>query len=212
MKTAEKLYSEIRFGTRIGFGKSPALILIDLMYGCTDPSFPIGFDQSAEIAQSRRLLEAFREKNLPVVFLTAGRTKGDIKGHMFVKKIPGVAETLAGSRAAEIDERVKPLETEPVVLKKSPSGFFSTNLHSLLTGLRVDTTILVGNSTSGCVRATAIDSICSNFHTILPVECVADRDPEVHKANLFDIDAKYADVVSVEEVLDYLKDIPKQID
>jgi len=208
MSNVEQLYKDITFGTRTGFGKRPALILIDFCYGCTDPTFPIGFEQDDAIAQSRRLLEAFRARKLPVIFLTVGFTEGAVDGGIFVEKIPLLKSQVIGSKGAQIDERLNPHPTEPVILKKYPSGFFGTNLHSLLTSVGADTTILVGNSTSGCVRATAIDSISSGFRTIVPRECVADRDLEIHNNNLFDIASKYADVLPVEEVLDYLNQFP----
>lgn len=208
MSSAQELYDSLTFGTRLGYGDNPALILIDYCYGCTDPDLPIGFDQSEEIAQSRRLLDAARAKGVPRIFLTVGYTEGAVDGGMFVEKIPALKTQLMNSRAAQIDERLQPHPGEPVILKKYPSGFFGTNLHSLLTSLRTDTTVLVGNSTSGCVRATAVDAISSGFRPIVPYECVADRDPEVHNHNLFDIRSKYADVVSVEEVLEYINGLP----
>lgn len=210
MTTAQELYQKIGFGTRTGFGDRPALILIDLFNGCTNPDSPIGFDQSEEISHTQKLLEVARGKGVPVVFVTVARIEAELKHDMNVKKIPARKTQIDGTWATEIDERLKPQPLEPIIKKKAPSGFFGTNLHSLLTGMRVDTTILVGNSTSGCVRATATDSISCGFRTVLPRECVADRDPEVHKKNLFDIGAKYADVVPVEEVLTYFKNLAPQ--
>jgi len=209
MSDVKELYKQIGIGHRVGFGKRPALLLIDYCYGCTDPdSSPIGFDQSDEIAQSKRVLETARKKGIPVVFTTVMYTEGFWDGGVFIKKIPTLKALVPGSKGVEIDERLKPKQTEPVIVKKFPSGFFGTNLGSLLTGLRVDTTIIVGNSTSGCVRATCVDSCSSGFRTIIPRECVADRDEKVHEANLFDMDSKCADVVPVEEVLRYLEGQP----
>ena len=205
MQSVEELYKNITFGTKIGFGTKPALILIDFCYGCTDPDMPIGFDQDEAIANSRIVLEVARAKNIPVIYMTVGFEEGGIDGGTFVEKIPALKSQRMGTRAVEIDERLIPHPGEPVILKKYPSAFFGTNLHSLLTTLGVDTTLLVGNSTSGCVRATAIDAISSGFRNMVLPECVADRDPEVHKHNLFDIGAKYADLVSVEEVVAYLE-------
>ncbi len=208
MQSVEELYKDITFGTKIGFGNKPALILIDFCYGCTDPDMPIGFDQSEAITKSRVVLEAARANKIPIIYLTVGYEEGGIDGGTFVEKIPALKSQRMGTRAAEIDERLMPHPGEPVILKKYPSGFFGTNLHSLLTTLGVDTTLLVGNSTSGCVRATSIDAISSGFRNMVLHECVADRDPEVHKYNLFDIGAKYADLVTVEEVLQYLDGLP----
>ena len=205
-----ELYKRMGFGGRVGFGERPALILIDFCYGCTDPTASsIGFDQREAISQSKRVLEASREKGIPVIFtrVAYADTKGFTDAGVFMKKIPCQKAAVWGSRAVEIDERLKPKLTEYVIVKKFSSCFFGTHLTSLLTGLRVDTTILVGNSTSGCVRATCVDSCSIGFRTIIPRECVADRDPIIHEVNLFDMDSKYADVVSVEEVLAYLRQL-----
>jgi len=204
-----ELYKRIGFSHRVGFGERPALILIDYCYGCTDPkSSPIGFDQPEAIHHSKRLLDAARRKGIPVIFTTVAYTKGFSEAGVFIKKIPSLKAFVLGSRATEIDERVKPKPNEPIIVKKYTSSFFGTSLSSLLNSLRVDTTILVGNSTSGCIRATSVDSCQYGFRTIVPQECVADRDPKVHEANLFDMDSKYADVVSVEEVMAYFRQLP----
>ncbi len=141
----------------------------------------------------------------PIIFTTVVYTEGFADAGVFMKKIPNLKAMVRGSKTTEIDERLNPKSTEPIIEKKFPSAFFGTNLASILIGLRVDTTILTGNSTSGCIRATCTDSCSYGFRTIIAKECVADRAPSVHEANLFDMDSKYADVVSVEEVLDYLR-------
>jgi nicotinamidase-related amidase len=208
-KEVVDLYKQMDFGHRVGFGERPALILIDFICGLTDPDIgPQGFEQNEAIFHSKRLLDVAREKGVPVIFTTVAYTEGYSDGGVFIKKVPALKALLAGSKSTQIDERVKPRPNEPVIVKKFSSSFFGTNLASLLTGLRVDTTILVGNSTSGCVRSTCTDSMQSGFRTIIPRECVADRALEVHEANLFDMDSKFADVVSVEEALAYLQGLP----
>jgi maleamate amidohydrolase len=202
------LYKKLGFSQRIGFGERPALILIDFNYNTTDPeASPIGFDQSEAIYHSQRLLELARLKGIPVVFTTLAFTDGFADAGVYLKKFsPSIYRNMVlGNRGVQIDGRLKPRPEEPIIVKKSASSFFGTNLASILTALRVDTTILVGNSTSGCVRATCTDSCQYGFRTIVPRECVADRALDVHEANLFDMDSKFADVVSVEEVLTYLQ-------
>ena len=207
MEKVEQLYERIGFGHRVGFGERPALILIDYFRAATDPSVsPLGFDQSEAILHSKRVLEVSREKAIPIIFTTIVYTDTEhySDAGMLIKKIPSLKGMVPGSKGVEIDERVKPKPNEHVIVKKFQSAFFGTNLVPLLMALKVDTTVLVGCATSSCVRATCFDSCSYGFRTIIPKECVADRDPAVHEANLFDMDSKDADVVSVEEVLNYL--------
>lgn len=198
---AKELYARIGFGQRIGFGERPALLLIDFYYGSTDPSLPLGFDQSAAIRETRRLLEFFRERKLPRFYTTVAYTEGGEDGAWFVRKVHALRQNVIGSRNARIDERLKPREDEPVLEKKFASAFFGTPLHAILTYLKVDTVVLTGNSTSGCIRATCVDACSYGYRPMVVRECVSDRDELVHQVSLFDMDAKYGDVVSVEDVL-----------
>jgi nicotinamidase-related amidase len=118
---------------------------------------------------------------------------------------------IIGSKWVEIDPRLERREDETVVLKKGPSAFFGTNLPSILVSQGVDTVVLCGATTSGCIRATAIDLLQYGYPTLVPRECVGDRAEEPHGANLVDIQAKYADVVSVEEALSYLEGIAREV-
>ena len=208
MEKAADLYSRIGYSNRIGFGVSPSLLLVDFCYGCTDSIIRSGaVNVSEAIHHSARLLNMAREKGIPVIFTTIGYTEGYFDGGVFVKKIPSLQKMLLGTKAVEIDQRVAPQPGEPVIVKKFASAFFGTTLSTMLTFPRIDTVIFVGVSTSGCIRATCVDSMQYGFRTIIPRECVADRTPDVHEANLFDMQSKYADVVSVEEVCAYLKTI-----
>ena len=203
-------YQKIGFAGRVGFGSSPALIIVDFCHALTVPgATPLAFDQSEAISHTRRVLEASREKEIPIAFTVVAYNETGVDGGILLKKIPTLRSMIIGSKGVEIDERLKPLSNEFLIIKKFASSFFGTNLASLLTSLKIDTTIVCGTSTSSCVRATCIDSISCGFRTIVPRECVADRVPEIHEANLFDIDSKCANVVSVEEVLTYLKRLPK---
>jgi nicotinamidase-related amidase len=209
MEGVDELYKRLGYGERVGFGKRPALILIDFNYGCTDPNIsPFGFEHSEAISHSKQLLEVSREKRIPVIHITSAYTDGFLDGGPYLKKMPFLKVMLAGSKLVEIIDRLKPKTGEPVIVKKFNSSFFGTNLASLLTGARVDTTILTGYVTSGCVRATCMDSSQSGFRTIIPRECVADRIPAVHEAHLVEMDLRWADVLSVEEVLTYLRELP----
>jgi maleamate amidohydrolase len=141
---------------------------------------------------------------IPVAFTTVAYRESDkLTAAAFIDKIPALLTLEAGSRWAEIDPRIAPRETEPVLNKLFASGFYGTGLPSLLAG--VDTLIITGASTSGCVRATAVDALQYGYRPVVPREAVGDRNPDAHEANLYDIDAKYGDVVSVEEVIGYLR-------
>jgi nicotinamidase-related amidase len=208
-----------RWAQRAGFGKRPALILIDCQYymagirGAADNArkYPLACGETAFAAtdQMARLLKASRAAGIPVFFTRYVVDPVNDDVGMFHRKIGagvGRGENLyfAGTHVAEIVDDLKPLPTEIVIDKKKWSAFFGTPLLSLLIDRRVDTCIIVGGSTSNCVRAAAVDSTQYNFFTIVPEEAVYDRLPVAHTLNLFDINRSYGDVLPAEEVLTYL--------
>ena len=196
------------FGERGGFGRRPALVVIDMTLGFTDPESPLACDLEGPVAAIQKLLEAARRAEIPVVFTTVAYRESDkLTAAAFIDKIPALLTLEAGSRWAEIDPRIAPRETEPVLNKLFASGFYGTGLPSALTAAGVDTLIVTGASTSGCVRATVVDALQYGFRPVVPREAVGDRNPDAHEANLYDVDAKYGDVVSVEETLEYLEQI-----
>jgi nicotinamidase-related amidase len=174
--------------------------------GFTDPESPLACDLEGPVSEIQKLLEAARQAEIPVVFTTVAFRESDkLTAAAFIDKVPALLTLEAGTRWAEIDPRIAPRETEPVLNKLFASGFFGTGLSSLLTAAGVDTLIITGASTSGCVRATAVDALQYGFRPVVPREAVGDRNPDAHEANLYDVDAKYGDVVRVQEVLDYLR-------
>ncbi len=193
------------FGERGGFGHRPALIVVDMTLGFTDPESPLGSDLDGPVEAIQKLLEAARQAEIPVVFTTVAYRESDkLTAAAFIDKVPALLTLEAGSRWAKIDPRIAPRTEEPILNKLFASGFFGTGLSSLLTAAGVDTLIVTGASTSGCVRATVVDALQYGFRPIVPREAVGDRNPDAHKANLYDVDSKYGDVVSVEEILEYL--------
>ena len=166
---------------------------------------------TAEVEATRRLLDAAREKGLPVVFTTIGFEPSGKDGGLWLVKAPALVDLELGGRWVDIDPRLERRDDEPVVLKKGASGFFGTNLASILVSQGVDTVILCGATTSGCVRATAIDLLQYGWPTLVPRECVGDRAQAPHDANLFDIQAKYADVVALEDALAYVASVPGRV-
>jgi nicotinamidase-related amidase len=205
--TEDKALAHVEgFGGRGGFGRRPALVVIDMTLGFTDPQSPLACDLEGPVSEIRKLLKAAREAEIPIVFTTVAYRESDkLTAAAFIDKVPALLTLEAGTRWAEIDPRISPRETEPVLNKLFASGFFGTGLSSLLTAAGVDTLIITGASTSGCVRATAVDALQYGFRPVLPREAVGDRNPDAHEANLYDVDAKYGDVVPVEEVLDLLR-------
>lgn len=206
LASQEDFYQQIGFSVRIGFGERPAILVIDMCRGITEPGHPLSIDMSAAFEPMTRMLGLARERGVPVIYTTVAYTPPHLAdGGTFVAKIPLLRELVEGSPLTEIDSRCAPQRGDIVITKKFPSAFYGTNLQSMLTSLKVDTTIVVGNSTSGCVRATVIDAVSGGFRVIIPRECVADRAPLSHAVNLFDMDAKYGDVMSTTNVIQYLQ-------
>jgi maleamate amidohydrolase len=210
-KAAREVYAKARIGQRVTLGSRPAVLVVDFSCGFTDPESTLGADITDQVEATKRLLDAARAKALLVVFTTIGFEPSLKDGGLWLQKVPALGELQIGGRWVEIDPRLEPREDETIVLKKGASAFFGTNLASILVSQQVDSMILCGATTSGCVRATAIDLLQYGFPTIVPSECVADRAQAPHDANLFDIDAKYANVVSLEDALDYVESVPGQV-
>jgi len=208
---AREVYARARLGEAVTMGSRPAVLVVDFSCGFTDPECALGSDLSLEVEATRRVLDAAREKCLPIVFTTIGFEPSLKDAGLWVQKAPALAELQLGGRWVDIDPRLEPREDETVIVKKGASAFFGTNLVAVLVAQHVDSVILCGATTSGCIRATAIDLLQYGFPTLVPRECVGDRAQAPHDANLFDIQAKYADVVSLEEALVYLEGVPTAI-
>ncbi|MDL5363354.1 isochorismatase family protein [Halalkalicoccus sp. NIPERK01] len=199
-------YDEADFGASVGLGDRPALLVIDLINAFTDPTTRLGADVSDVLDRTERLLAAFREHDLPRYFTTVAFEDSYGDAGRFIEKVPALKELRLGTEAVAVDERIAPIDDERVILKKYASAFFGTDLGTELTTDRVDTLVLAGVTTSGCVRATAVDSLQHGYRTIVPADAVGDRAEGPHRANLFDIDAKYGDVVTTDDVLSHLSD------
>ena len=183
------------FHGRAGFGTRPALLVIDVNVGFTDPASPLACDLDGVVQAIARLLGEARAAGLPVVYTTVSYDEGDkLAAAAFIDKIPALLTLEAGSRWVEIDPRIAPLPHEPVLNKLFASAFFGTPLSSLLTAAGCDGVIVTGASTSGCVRATVVDALQHGFRPVVPREAVGDRNAAAHEANLYDIDTKYGDV------------------
>src|SRR6195256_4411236 len=208
---AREVYARARLGESVTLGSRPAVLVVDFSCGFTDPACALGSELAAEVESTKRLLDVARAQGLLVLFPSIGFEPGLKDGGLWLQKVPSLGDLQVGGRWVEIDARLEPREDETVVLKKGASAFFGTNLASILITQRVDSVILCGATTSGCIRATAIDLLQYGWPTLVPRECVGDRAQAPHEANLFDIQAKYADVVSVDDALAYLETVPERV-
>ncbi len=189
---------------RWGFGRRPALVVIDMAYGWTDPAYATGSSRLDEAVEGiGRLLLICREKGVPVVYTTSPYRPED--GEEPMHRRQDRAHRPWDARACEIDARLRPRRGEIVIFKENASAFFGTHLAPCLIEREVDTVLVTGCSTSACVRATATDARAYRFRAIVPRQCVQDRSEAAHEYNLFDIDAKFGDVVDIEETIDYLR-------
>jgi maleamate amidohydrolase len=193
------------FGHTIGFGENPAVLVVDFIRAFTDPDKALGADLETELEQTARVLTAAREGELPIFFTTVCYEDPPTEAGIWARKIPAQRTLRAGTPEVEVDPRLRRQGGEPLLRKKFASAFFGTDLLDRLNALRIDTILLAGCTTSGCVRATAVDGLQHGFRVMVIREAVGDRVRAAHEQSLFDLHAKYADVVSVDEVLDHLR-------
>jgi nicotinamidase-related amidase len=203
-----KEFQDKGFGRRVGFGERPALLAVDFITGFTDLRSPLAGDLDSQLAATNTLLEPARAAGIPVIFSTVAYDAELQEAGIWIRKIPANGTLVEGSEWVEVDKRLNQRPNETTLVKKYASCFFGTDLAARLISRRVDTLIITGCTTSGCVRATAVDACSYGFHTIVVEEAVGDRAALPHAASLFDIDAKYGDVVGLAETLAYLEALP----
>lgn len=192
-------YREAGFTGAFEAGERPAIVVVDLCRGFTDPASPLGAEMDEVVARTGRMVEAARD--VPVLFTTIVCDPASA----WARKVPTLTMLAEGSPWTEIDPRLTP--REPVIAKAGASAFFGTPLHSMLVARLVDTVYVAGATTSGCVRATVVDAVQHGFATFVVTDCVADRAQAPHEANLFDLTAKYADPVTADEVVAHVKGV-----
>jgi len=193
------------FDGRIGFGKRPALLIVDFINAYVMEGAPLfAPDVVTAVDETIPLLSLAREKQIPVLYTKVLYNKNFRDGGIFIQKVPVLKTMVEGEPLAEIVPQLTPIESDIIIVKQYASAFFGTSLAATLTSLGVDTLLLTGCSTSGCIRASAVDGMQYGFRVIVPREGVSDRHPGPHEANLFDINSKYGDVVSKSEVMEYL--------
>lgn len=200
MQTREANYQGV-FDGQVGFGQRPAVVVIDFIRAYTTPGAALYAQGVVDAVEATvPLLHAARAAGVPVVYTKVLFHPSGVDGGLFVRKIPSLRLLVEGEPLGEIDPRVAPAPADLVIVKNYASAFFGTTLAPTLHAQQIDTLVLVGCSTSGCVRATSVDGIQHGFRVIVPRECVGDRHPGPHDAALFDIGAKYGDVMGRDDV------------
>ena len=203
------VYKRAGLTHQLGFGKRPALLIVDMQVGFTQPEkSEIAGNFSSQIEIINKFISVARSKETQVIFTAiAYEEEGQADGGLWVNKIPTLHSLLLGSELAEIDSRLLSDHEDLIIYKNFASAFFGTDLNSVLSAKGIDTLIVTGCTTSGCIRATVVDAISYGFRPIIPLEAVGDRAQEPHEANISDINAKYGDVVATDAALDYLSNL-----
>jgi maleamate amidohydrolase len=198
---------KIAYANRIGFGRRPALILIDFVQAYFEPGCTLYAAVDSALESALRVRQTAREAGLPVIFTNVVYQKNGFDGGRFFEKAKPLVNFLAGSPMGRWPAGLAPQEDELVISKQYPSAFFGTSLASTLTSKGIDTLIITGLTTSGCVRATCVDACSWGFIPIIVEDACGDRHPSPHQANLFDMNAKYGDVVTEAEAIAYIRSV-----
>jgi maleamate amidohydrolase len=194
------------FSGRVGWGGVPALLVVDLVRAYTEPGGPFLLpDAGPAVAATEALVEAARAGGRPVVWTVVRYTQGLADGGLFVRKVPALAAFAEDAEGGWGELVLKPAPGEPVIVKQYASAFFGTSLAATLHTAGVDTVVVAGVSTSGCIRASATDALGYGFRPQVVGDACADRSVDLHNHNLRDLDAKYADVVSLTEATSRLR-------
>jgi maleamate amidohydrolase len=197
-------YTGAGFGRSLLWGTRPALLMVDLIRAYFQPGAEFFMGSDACLRSAARVLSSARAAGVPVLHTRVEYDPDGTSGGLFVRKIPALRKLTPGSPLAGIMPEVAPGPHEVVVVKQYASAFFGTTLAATLTALGVDTVVITGVSTSGCVRASAVDALQHGFVPLVVRQAVGDRDPRPHEASLFDLQAKYADVVDEDTVVAWL--------
>ncbi len=193
------------FDGSLGFGKAPALILVDFVEAYFAKDSALYAAVEAELASALRIRDAARAAGIPVIYTNVVYQKDGADGGVFYSKVPALEAFVAGNPLGRWPEGLEPADDELVISKQYPSAFFGTSLAETLKAKGIDTLIITGVTTSGCVRATCVDAMSYGFIPIVVADACGDRHAAPHEANLFDMNAKYADVVDERTVIEHLR-------
>ena len=208
MNQSSTVEDEPIFGNSLAFGNYPALLVVDLIEGFTAKDAPFytpGIEATCQ--KVRILMDDFRQHNLPIVHTTVEYQENGLDGGIFVEKIPALRKLVKGSRWTQFPDQVAPDSRGIIVSKRYASAFFGTHLAASLTAQRVDSLVIVGVSTSGSVRASAVDALQYGYRTVVVADCVIDVDQEAHRVNLRDIQRKYGKVLNLEQTLEQILEV-----
>jgi maleamate amidohydrolase len=194
-------YAAAGFGGRLPFGEHPALLIVDVCNAYLDPTSPLYAGVESALASNIRLVDAARTAGVPVIFTRVLYTAGGADGGMFYRKVSALKAYLPGNPLGDFPAGFGPREDEVVVTKQYASAFFGTSLAATLNAMRIDTVMITGFSTSGCVRATALDALQNGFAPFVIRDACGDRAEGPHESNLFDLQAKYAEVIGEAEAM-----------
>jgi len=199
-------YARARYHSVQTRGKRPALLLIDFAQAYFDEAYPLFGGEGCKTAlhNAARLAPVARKVGIPVIFTEVKYLRGGLDGGAFYSKVPALSCFEVGTDSQRLADGLSMEADDILVSKQYPSAFFGTSLEATLRWLKVDTVLLTGVTTSGCIRATCIDSISHGFVTLVVEDAVGDRAEGPHQANLFDMSAKYADLLSTEEAISFL--------
>ncbi len=194
------------FDSKLEWGKRPAMLAVDFIKAYVTPGSPLyAPDVVTAVQATAPVLAAARRAGVPVIYTRVLYHPGGLDGGLFVRKVPALRGMVEGAPLAELVPELPPTPGDLVIVKQYASAFFGTHLAATLTAAGIDTLIIAGCSTSGCIRATAVDAMQHGFCAVVMRDCVGDRAPEPHEANLFDIQAKYGEVVPASAVLALLE-------
>jgi len=199
------VYAKQGFGQSSGFGKRPALLIVDFVVGFCDPDQYGGGNILAAVARTKILLKTAREQGLPIAFTRIVYAADGSDAGAFCLKLESLQTFNEDTPMGQIVDDLAPIQGEMIVRKTQPSAFFGTGFSTWLTSKGADTVIVTGATTSGCVRASVVDSMSYNFRTIVATDCVGDRAIGPHDANLFDMGQKYADLLTSDEIIAHLE-------
>ena len=193
------------FDGSLGFGKAPALILVDFVEAYFDKDSPLYAGVADALSSALRIRDVARAAGIPVIYTNVVYQEGGADGGVFYRKVPALEVFVSGNPLGGWPEDLEPEDGELVISKQYPSAFFGTSLAETLEEKGIDTLIITGVTTSGCVRATCVDAMSNGFIPIVVADACGDRHTAPHEANLFDMNAKYADVVDEHTVIEHLR-------
>ena len=203
----EEIYAKAGYGGKVGFGKRPAIVIVDWQKQHTDPRTTTSSDFSVQVTNTRRMTDAAREKNIPVIYSRCIYKKDNVDLGVWGDKIPGLIPITADNWDTGLDEKLDVRENDHFIDKHWPSSFFGTYVASILNSMHIDTVVVCGCTVGGCVYATVVDSCSYGFRTIIPRDAVGDRTVETFEDWMFIMDQQYGDASTTDEVLEYFKTV-----